>query len=504
MRMRDVSKIPLFLSLPLALAILVRSISTEAHAFGQFIALPIPLHLYYLGAGAAVLVSFIVIAIFVRGGNIDLGAKHINAQSLIIINKYVAYALRLAATFFLILVILAGFLGPQNAIENIAPLTLWVIFWVGFVYVCILLGNVFNVINPWKAIFEAIYKGRHPTPLISYPTKLGVWPATMLLLLFVWSELVYPHPEDPVVVSMGITIYTILAIMGMRIFGLWSWLRYIDFPSLYFWYLSMLSPIATKVINRKYCATCEYGCALWEECVGCPKCSSTAGERDKVIVLRIPGSGLVTSRATMDISTVAFITLVLSSISFDGLSRTVVYLEMLGYSPFPPPPREAIIVQQTYAMLGVYTLFLIIYVAIMMLSHLMANRRLKYSELIYKFILSLIPIAVVYNIAHYVDFVWLNSQFFIKSISDPLGYGWNIFGTAGMPISTSIDMLALWHFQVAIIVLGHILSVYIAHIIAIKEFKSIQIAVRSQYPVVTLMVGYTVFGLWLLSAPRGI
>src|SRR3546814_8283871 len=58
----------------------------------------------------------------------------------------------------------------------------------------------------------------------------------------------------------------------------------------------------------------------------------------------------------------------------------------------------------------------------------------------------------------------------ISLLSDPFGWGWNLFGTAGLlraPILPSMSMV--WHTQVGLILFGHIVSVYIAHVEARSE-----------------------------------
>ena len=59
----------------------------------------------------------------------------------------------------------------------------------------------------------------------------------------------------------------------------------------------------------------------------------------------------------------------------------------------------------------------------------------------------------------------------------------------------------VWHTQVAAIVVGHIVSVYIAHLQALALFPDRRTAVISQLPVLLLMVLFTAVGLWILSLP---
>ncbi|MEX0652074.1 MAG: hypothetical protein WD153_01260 [Candidatus Paceibacterota bacterium] len=64
-----------------------------------------------------------------------------------------------------------------------------------------------------------------------------------------------------------------------------------------------------------------------------------------------------------------------------------------------------------------------------------------------------------------------------------------------------INLKNLWNWQVGVIVLGHIIAVYISHMIALRLFKDKKNALRSQYPMLILMVFYTVFSLWIMAQP---
>ena len=55
--------------------------------------------------------------------------------------------------------------------------------------------------------------------------------------------------------------------------------------------------------------------------------------------------------------------------------------------------------------------------------------------------------------------------------------------------------------QVILIVLGHVIAVYLAHLRAGERFKTARNALLSQYPMLLLMVAYTMTSLWILAQP---
>ncbi|MBI2025713.1 hypothetical protein HYT04_02925, partial [Candidatus Kaiserbacteria bacterium] len=118
------------------------------------------------------------------------------------------------------------------------------------------------------------------------------------------------------------------------------------------------------------------------------------------------------------------------------------------------------------------------------------------------FIVSLLPIAIVYEIAHFVTLLLIDGQRIISLVSDPFGFGWDLFNTAEYVINYRlVDLKALWNLQVALIIIGHVIAVYVAHVIAVRTFKDEAVAVRSQFPMLILMVLYTMLGLWILAQP---
>ena len=59
----------------------------------------------------------------------------------------------------------------------------------------------------------------------------------------------------------------------------------------------------------------------------------------------------------------------------------------------------------------------------------------------------------------------------------------------------------VWYIAVTTIVVGHVFAVYVAHVMAMRVFTDRGAALRSQIPMLVLMVGYTMVSLWILSQP---
>jgi hypothetical protein len=123
------------------------------------------------------------------------------------------------------------------------------------------------------------------------------------------------------------------------------------------------------------------------------------------------------------------------------------------------------------------------------------------AELASKFAHTLIPIAFAYALAHYFSLLMYQGQALGYLISDPLGHGSNLFGTANAGIDYNIvTATAIWYVQVAALVSGHIAGLMLAHDRALAIYPKPREAVRSQYWMLIVMIGFTSLGLWLLSS----
>ena len=116
------------------------------------------------------------------------------------------------------------------------------------------------------------------------------------------------------------------------------------------------------------------------------------------------------------------------------------------------------------------------------------------------FVASLVPIALAYSIAHYFTLLVNQGQFAIPLFSDPFGEGWDLFGTSHFTPSLFNSPNGIWYIQVAVLILGHVLGLTLAHDRAVALWGSARTAIRTQYAMLALMVLYTCAGLWLLSA----
>ncbi|HET7854709.1 MAG TPA: hypothetical protein VFM04_09665, partial [Candidatus Methylomirabilis sp.] len=130
------------------------------------------------------------------------------------------------------------------------------------------------------------------------------------------------------------------------------------------------------------------------------------------------------------------------------------------------------------------------------------DRRIPTTDLARLFVLTLVPIAIAYHLAHYLAYLLVAGQYIIPLASDPFGFGWDLLGTSLYRIDIGVvDARFVWYTAVIAIVVGHIIAVCLAHLMALYVFKDARLATKSQYPMLGLMVCYTMISLWILAQP---
>lgn len=476
-------------AVPISLCALVVTGQAQAHGFGARYDLPIPLSFYLTGAGLTVALSFAMLALFMRRAPAPDEYWRINltrtALGRSLAAPAVLLAIRVLGVALFLLVIAAGLFGAQSPLKNIAPVMIWAIWWVGMAYVSALLGDLWALVNPLDTLFawaEAlcarIKSGRELSLGLSYPDSLGSWPAVVLFVAFVWVEVVWPHSDHPRQLAAAMLAYSALTWLGMLLFGRAQWLRRGEVFSLVFGLLARFAPTELR--------------------------RSSAGESE--FNLRPYGVGL-RSRVPVSGSTLVLVLAMLAAVSFDGFMETPLWAAII--ESYAPPGQDltsdsdaARALVQTAGVIGAPLLFVAVYRVFCRLIAWCGSARVPVASVARLFVLTLVPIAIAYHLAHYLSFLAMAGQYLIPLASDPFGFGWDLFGTKNYFIRIAlIDARAVWYVSIGAIVLGHVAAVYLAHCVALQAYSDRQIALRSQWPMLALMVCYTMTSLWLIAQP---
>jgi hypothetical protein len=389
-----------------------------------------------------------------------------------------------ASFLMLALLVAIGLYSTADPLENPLPLVIWTAFWVAFTLVQAVLGNLWPWFNPWSgplAILRRLsgrsFGGR---PIVRLPERIGYLPAILLFFLFAWYELISLSPEDPSGLAHAVTLYWLGNLAAMIVFGEEQWTRRGEPFSVYFRMIGMIAPLQVEPPKSGIWATVRIG---W------------------------PGQRCVTEDPP-PLSAAIFLLLTLGTASFDGFSETFTWLAAIGINPLEFPGRSAVTLANTFGLIAAPMLLALIYLAAVICGAWLTGRRdartglSLASHLVY----SIVPISVAFHGAHYLSLLLMNGQYLYAVISDPFDQGWDLFGTAHWHVTASMlididNVEKVWTAQTAIIAGGHCVGILIAHMIALQRFDSPARATASQIFLALVMVGYTVFGLWLLSTP---
>jgi hypothetical protein len=293
---------------------------------------------------------------------------------------------------------------------------------------------------------------------LPYPDRLGRWPAVAGLALFAAVELCWGDRNDPDAVAVLALAYFVAQLVGMGLYGVETWSRRGDAFGVYFAFVATLSPLARR--------------------------------RAPQIDHRLAG-------------TAALLVVAIGSTRFDGAKEGPVFGEAA------PWLQERFVDLGLSKGIGLELAFLVgLIVALAVVAGIyrlgIAGMRLfrgAPDHLGGHFAHTLIPIALAYVVAHYFSLLAYEGQRIAYLISDPLGTGANLFGTTSATVDYAwISATAIWYVQVAALVIGHVAGLVLAHERALVSFGDSQVATRSQYWMLVVMIAFTSLGLWLLSA----
>jgi hypothetical protein len=447
-----------------------------AHGIGGVRDLPVPEWLFFWGAAVVLIVSFVALGALWKRPLLSPRAEGRPAPELlsrVALATPLRVALQAVSVALFALVFAAAVVGVTDPFRNLAPTWIYVDFWLGVPLLSVLFGNVWRALSPWRALADLYVwvresLGGEARPLADYPAAWGRWPGAILLFLFAALELAYSDPSNPRALALATGLYSYVALFGMAAFGREPWTRNGEAFAVLFGFFAMISPWAV---------------------------------REGRLRVRIPFAALSTRDTTP--GTVAFLAVMLGSVAFDGFSRTTGWQNLVSRVEAPyivdnPRLGELLV---TGLHLGGLVLACIAVAAAFIGACAVAQDMVGSSRsLTADFVLSLVPIAFVYEVAHYFSLFLTQGQFTFPLLSDPFGRGWDLIGLADyVPNLAPLSPDAVWYVQVGALVSGHVAGLAIAHDRAVTIFEDRNAALRSQYAMLALMVLYTVGGLWLLS-----
>jgi hypothetical protein len=431
-----------------------------AHGIGGSQDLPIPLPFALAGAGAALAVSFIVLALAWRTPRFDADTQGHPLPARLaaaVDGGWLSRVLRVAGLVFALYVAWAALAGPDN-LANPTFGVVYVLLWVGIVPASLLFGPFYRAVNPLRAVHGLVSRltGGSPSQgLATLPSWVGLWPAALGLLAFVWLELVFPEANYLWSIRMWFAVYFAVVLVGAAVFGD-RWIAAADPFEAYSTLLGHLSPFGRTA--------------------------------DGTLVARSPLRNL--DGLPPQPGLLAAVSILLGSTAFDSFQDSVAWLRFtndLGIGGTGLNTAALV-----FFCLAVAALFS----AATMLTPVQGVPRRATPTL---FAHALVPIVAGYMVAHYLSYLVEVGQQTVIYLSDPMVEGANLLGTADLQVSywLSLHPTFLAVTKVLAIVGGHVLGVVASHDRAVK-LLSRRDQLTGQIPLLLVMVGFTVGGLYLL------
>lgn len=419
-------------------------VSSLAHGIGGQHDLPVSPFYAYAGGLLALLVSFLAMGLLwsrPRFNGETAGRPVPDPVRRLAGARGLRLGLRLLGLAGFCWLLQAAFFGPENPGENAAPGLLYAVLWAGLVPVSLLLGPIWRLIDPLRALhaFLCWVIRRDPSAgAARLPGWLGHWPAAAGLLAFTWTELAAPDASAPSTVAVFVLCYSCAQLAAAA----WAGDRWFDRGDAFTVYSTLIGHLAP--LGRR--------------------------PSDGALVLRNPLHGLDALPRTPGLT--AAVLVLLGSTGYDSLSGTPWWVRTVQSGPLDPTLTRT---------LGLLTA--IILVAVLYLACASAARAISGgSAPAGSFTHSLVPIAIGYLVAHYLTLLLTEVQRTVAMVPDP---------------SPPFAPGTLAAVQVLAIVTGHVIGVVAAHDRSVRLFPPDR-AVAGQVPLLVLMVCYTLGGITLL------
>ncbi|SEQ70941.1 hypothetical protein [Microlunatus flavus] len=423
--------------------------------------LPLPFPFVVVGAGVALVVSFVVLGLawkrprYATVGGVGLPrlTRFVDGRGTRTVARVVVLAL--------FLVVAAALFAGRDLLTNPVFGFVFVWMWVGLVPLSLLLGPFWRVVSPLRTLHRLLCAVARTDPregLLEIPRGFGQWPGAIHLAAFTWLELVQPDRTTLPVLRVWALAWLVVVVLGAIVFGE-RWFAASDPFEVYSTTVARLSP--------------------WHR----------SGDTLRLVN---PLAGLTAWRP--GVGTVGVVSVLLGSTAFDSFTNTSWWLRTVQSSAVP-----AVL----WATAGLLVMIAIVLVTFSLAAAWMARYGTAGPRTYARAMAgSLVPIVVGYAVAHYFTLLVIEGQRVAVNLSDPLGRGWDLLGTGGWRVDSSIadHPTAVALVQLIAIVAGHVLGAVAAHEKAVSLLPP-EKALRGQWPMLVLMVGYTSAGLVLLFSP---
>ena len=377
-------------------------------------------------------------------------------------SRYPQLAVFIVMLIGYIFAILAGLIGTPVGSHNFSIVFVWIAWWAILILVAVpFFGRGWCAVCPIPLPGEWLQRGAVLSPPEKRPKWLNlrvpkmfrnIWLQNIsFLLLALFSSVLLTTPN-----ITGIVLAAMLfAAIGLStVFERRAFCRYLcpvgGFIGLY----SQTAPIELRIKDKQICVACEgkpcyngsqagYGCP-WDVFPGgltkntycglCMECIRTCPHDNIAVNLRSFSADLAKPSTRMDEAFKAFIM----------LGSAMIYAGVL-LGPWGTFKDAAYNVGTSawfiYAVVFLAIIFIILPGIFRLMISPSHSGRGAGVRAFASLSTALIPLGLMFWVAFSLSFVLTNASYIIAALSDPLGLGWNLFGTANVawqPMLTSI------------------------------------------------------------------
>lgn len=338
-----------------------------------------------------------------------------------------------------------------------APRLVWLGAWTALPVLAYLVGNVWMLISPFRALAGLADRMRGDNRRYAYPKRVGAWPSVILLAGLIGLEVTQLGQGSVALARLAIA-YTAFTVLGMMLFGSRAWLTRVEvFDRVFAWW-STLAPLQLTREGLR---------------------ASNPLER-------------LGNRQARGAAGATFAIVLLYGVNFDGFLATGA-----GRSALASLSGLGGLGARAVLLVGGLVVFLAAFWGCVELVRRAAGSLRRRGRVGARVAVGLLPIAAGYHLAHAGPYLAEQLPLLWETLSDPLALGPTTATAWQIPASAGLALVAA---QMVVIVAAHVLAVVAAHEVAFGAFASRVQAVKSEGPITALMVAYTFFGLWLAAA----
>lgn len=429
-----------------------------------------------------------------------------------------------ASVMLFLLVITAGLIGHEQ--NNIGPVITWTWWWVLLIFLALGFGKAFCMVCPWEAISSMVSS----LSLKSRVKKLGyekpwpkwarnIFPAIIFFVILTWFELGHDVTRSASMTAILAMVMVAMAVMAALIYEKRAFCRYACLVGRVSGLYSMFAPIELRANSPDVCAQCKTkDCYTGTEtttacptflfpskvdentyCTLCTECVRSCPHNNIGLNVRPFGTDLERKkRFRWDEAILAIV--LLSLTSFHGLTMTPHWtrLNQVLRAEFSIGASLCFTILMAIMLLAPILLF---WAGAKLAHHFVGPKGVSVTQIFKAFAYSLVPIALFYHLAHNCMHFFMEAQHIIPLLSDPFGFGWNLFGTAGNTYPPILSLGAIWILQIIFIVAGHLYGVVLADRFARRLFHDSRSVFKSLVPLLATMILYSSFSVWLVMQP---